>query len=62
MNTKRIAAVVRGVSVVALGVSGVAWARTVLRVQGTMQSVDCQANTLVLREPDGRTNAVPITA
>jgi hypothetical protein len=62
MNMKRIAAMSLGVFVVAFGVSGVAWAQNRIRVQGTIQSVDCQANTLVLRAPDGTTNVVPVTA
>jgi len=46
---------------VAVGVPGIAAAQSVVHVAGTIQSVDCQTNTLFLRGAGGVVNTVPGT-
>jgi hypothetical protein len=60
-NMKRITAMALGILLITLGVSGVALAQNVVQLQGTIQSVDCQTYTLVLREPNGVINTVSAT-
>jgi hypothetical protein len=50
---KQIAAAGLGVLVVILGMAGLAQAQGEIRVQGTIQAVDCQTNAVVLSAPDG---------
>ncbi|HXX39279.1 MAG TPA: hypothetical protein VEP50_14235 [bacterium] len=54
----RIAAIVLGMLLITLGVSSVALAQNVVYVQGKIQAIDCQANTLVLRGANGSINTL----
>jgi len=47
------------VLVTVLGVSGLAQAQNWVRIEGTIQAVDCQRGTLVLRAP-GETHVLPV--
>jgi len=59
---QRIAAIVLGILLITLGVPGIALAQNVVYVQGNIQAVDCQANTLVLKGANGEINTLPVTA
>ncbi len=50
---RKVIAVVLGVLLPLLGVAGVGQAQSAIQVQGTIQAVDCQAQTVVLSAPDG---------
>jgi len=49
------------VLVTVLGVSGLAQAQDVVRLQGAIQAVDCQTGTLVLRAPAEK-HVLPVSA
>lgn len=57
---RQITTAVVGALLIALGVSGTALAQNVVQIQGTIQSVDCRTNTLVLAS-GGVVNVVPVT-
>jgi hypothetical protein len=59
---RRMTAVVLASLLIVLGMSATGAAQSVIQVQGTIQSVNCQTSTLFLRGPNGVVNTLPGTA
>jgi len=57
----KLVAITLGMVVAILVVPGIVQAQNVIAVQGTIQAVDCQANTLTLNAADG-SHAFPIVS
>jgi hypothetical protein len=59
MRIRQMVAMAVGVLMATLSVAGVGQAQGVTAVQGTIQAVDCQSNSLVLTTSDGATHVFP---